>query len=133
MTIANPTDALRVELETALAVAHPEIQGLHDLAASAISDELRGPVNDKIAAFERRRNLIQNVLSDLIALASALHALDADGYPTLPKTVITDTLFQELQNEVHGVAVAAMQFEAPPPPPPTTEVKVILGQPADKP
>lgn len=125
---ADPNPALRDELNTALAVVAPEIRGLHDLTTVSISDDLRGAINGQITARERRRDLIQNVISGLDAVVRSLQALEADGYPTLDPVVVQSTLFSELQGEIADLGAAAGVFKADQ----ASRLSVALGAPTAK-
>lgn len=109
---ADPNPALREDLNSALAVLAPEIRGLHDLVAVSISDDLRNALNGQISARERRRDLVQSVITNLDTVVRSLQALEADGYPALDAVIVPPTLFSELQGEIDDLSAAAGIFKA---------------------
>ena len=121
--MASNVEALRAELDAALALLMPQIRGLHDLAAVSISSDLLAQINDQITVRERRRDLI-------IATIDALDALEGDGYPELAPAVLPVGLFGELQGEETDLDAAVAIFEKAGP---ATQIDVVLGAPTDKP
>ena len=106
----DPNPALRAELTTALGIVAPQIRGLHDLTTVSISPDLVEDVNNQITSRERRRDLIQAVLTALDHVVSALKALEADGYPDLKTSLIAQSLFTELQGEQTDLQAAVAIF-----------------------
>jgi hypothetical protein len=106
----DPNPALRAELTAALGIVAPQIRGLRDLTTVSISPDLVEDVNNQITSRERRRDLIQAVLTALDHVVSALKALEADGYPDLKTSVINPTLFTELQGERTDLEAAVAIF-----------------------
>lgn len=125
----DPNPQLRAELVAALAVLAPEIRGLHDLVTVSISDALKTQISIRIAIRERRRDLIEGVLSFLDGAVEARDALEADGYPALPKAMIDPRLFSELQGEESDLDAAVALFESGN----ATTISVNLGEPTEKP
>lgn len=106
----DPNPALRAELIAAMAVLNPQIRGLHDLETVSISAELKATVTGQVADRERRRDLIQAVLTCLDQTLAALRLLEQDGYPALPAAPIMGSLFSELQEENSDLAAAIAVF-----------------------
>lgn len=119
--------ARRAELNDQLVTIAPEIRGLDDLAKTSVSPDLAERVQAHSDTLKHRRDLIQAELTGMDSV-NALHAsLLADGYPALPPSSVTDSLFAELQEELADLqsAVAVFQAEA-------SSMKVALGEPKSK-
>lgn len=124
----DPNPALRAELIAAQKVLAPQIRGLHDLVATSISADLAAAINQQIIVRERRRDLIQAALDRLDAVVDARTALEADGYPTLPGSVIEPDLFKELQGENSDLDAAVAVFKEDI----AANISVTLGAPTPK-
>lgn len=95
---------LRAELVADLDVIAPQIRGLHYLVQINVFPDLVSEESSRIVDRERRRDLIQNVIT-------ALDALVADGYPDLLPDQIQPQLFSELQGELSDIQAAANIFQ----------------------
>ncbi len=110
----DPAPALRAELTIALNLINLQIDGLDDMTRATMSPETVQAVSTQLSERQRRRDLILAVLATLDAVLVALVALDADGYPALPKAVVLGSLFDELQKENTAIEAAVGIFEAEP-------------------
>jgi hypothetical protein len=124
-----PDDAYRAELEAALAVLEPQIRGLHDLLTVSISSQLRDEIQHEITARERRKALIQDMLTAMDNAVAVNQALIADGYPALPPTQLSPPLFSELQGQEDDLTSAVSVFAGPPP---ASVMTIGLGEPTPK-
>jgi len=123
-------DALRTELEEAAGASGTQRRKLRDVADIPLSADTSAAVSGELAAHEHRQALIQAVLT-------ALDALEADGYPEVPRTGVAKSVLDELHEERDALdkAIAALEAAGPPPPPPPPQastVNVDLGQPQTK-
>jgi hypothetical protein len=117
------TSSLRDELNTALDVLLPELEGWEDLASmEALQPSTMGFVTDTITGHRRRHNLIQNLLD-------ALDALEADLYPDTPKIKIPTPGFEDLHHQLDVITSALNEAEEQPV---ASDISVDLGAPADK-
>lgn len=101
------TDALRNELNAAVAKLEPQIRGLEDLSRVSLSAETMRFVRQEIDDHKRRLNLEQAALA-------ALAALDLDGYPLMPKAEVPPAVFDEMQEQIADLAAAFLEFEVLP-------------------
>lgn len=124
----NP--ALRAEIDAALAVIGPQIEGLTDLQHINASDEFISLVVDQYNAHVHREGLLQAVIVALDAVNAAVAALKADGYPDAAPVPVPSPLFAEVTKQ-HGEIEAAFALfvaEAE-----AARLAVSLGAPSDKP
>lgn len=108
----DPAPALRAEIQAALSVVSPQINGISELIA-VVSDEDVALANDLTKAVEgrnRRYDLLRKVLLDLDLLLDDLNALEADGYPTLEDVLLPAAELSKLQMEVADINTAAAIF-----------------------
>lgn len=110
----DPNPTLRAEYLAALDVIERKLRGQRNLIRSTISAELLAKINERIAQLEHRATLVQGGLTALDADHSARDALEADGYPALPKFQLLGSLFQELQEDMADDLAGADDFEAEP-------------------
>ena len=113
--VNDPYQALRDELNAALSVIEPQINGLDDLTRAGMSVEITQDINSELVGRHRRKTLILGVIAALDAVLVALAALDADGYPNLPTISLIGHLFDELQHEKTALYAAIEIFVAAPP------------------
>lgn len=95
---------LRAELVAATDVLTPQVNGLHYLSRFATLPGLAAEEGNQIVVFERRKDLIQAVIT-------ALDLLVADGYPDELTDTISPELDTELRNEVSAIQAAAAIFK----------------------
>lgn len=122
-------DALRGELDESNGASAVQRRKLRDVADLPLSADTAAAVSGELAAHEHRQSLIQAVLT-------ALDALEADGYPDVPRTEVAKSVLDELNEEKDALetAIAALGAAGPPPPQPrASKVNVALGQPEAKP
>ena len=111
MTIPNdPNPTLRAELMAALAVLAPQIRGLQDLLAMALSADLHAQISAQITARTTRQQLIMTVIGGLDAVVNQRETLNDNGYPGLPAVTVAGSLFSELQEENSDIAAALAVF-----------------------
>lgn len=105
----------------------PLIRGLRDMMAfQHISEENKGFLRKLETDLLRRRERLSTVISVIQLLDDAVAGLDADGYPDIPRVVLSTTLFDELQKGVSDVEAADRLFENPP------IMTITLGEKSDK-
>ncbi len=109
----DPPPGFRTELNDALAVLGPQIDGLEDLRLSTISQSARTVVETLLAARRGREQLIFALLQGMDVVETLWQALKDDGYPSLPRIILPPNLFDELQTETNAINTA-MQIFAPP-------------------
>ena len=114
--------ALRTELDAALAVLGPQINGFTDLLAISLSEPTHSAVQAEQTDHERRRDLCNAVLA-------SLDALEADHYPDMPKHDLVASSLSELQEQSANIAAALAEFEAAPV---ASAINVALGSPSAK-
>lgn len=95
---------LRAELVAATDVLTPQVNGLHYLSRFATLPGLATEEGNQIVVFERRKDLIQAVIT-------ALDLLVEDGYPDELTDILDASLFVELQSEVAAIQAAAAIFQ----------------------
>lgn len=95
---------LRAELVAATDVLTPQVNGLHYLSRFATLPGLATEEGNQIVVFERRKDLIQAVIT-------ALDLLVEDGYPDELTDILDTSLFVELQSEVAAIQAAAAIFQ----------------------
>jgi len=123
----DPNPTLRAELNAQLVVLAPQIRGLHDLANTSISPDLRTAVELEITERERRRDLIEASLAALDAAVNRLDDLEADGYPNLVPGSVPNSLFEELKEENADLTAAIGLFAEQ-----AANLSVSLGAPERK-
>jgi hypothetical protein len=110
---SDPNPTLRAELTAALTAIMPQIHGLADMGAIAsLSTASRAQIQAVLTGRQRRRDLIQAVLTALDAVVVAIQNLEADGYPALDPLPVLPDLFTELQEELAALEAALQQFLA---------------------
>lgn len=123
----DPNSALRNELNTALGVIEPQIRGLQDLSQVSISGDLRVILEQELGKRTHRRDLINEVLSQLDSVVGGRNLLDQDGYPALEDVSIPEPMFRELQGEKTDLEAAESIFQEA-----ASAVRIIPGTPEDK-
>lgn len=108
----DPNPTLSAELQAALAVVLPQINGLQTLARTELTEAARPLVESAITGRSHRRDLIVAALAARDGYIAALDALETDGYPALPKIQILGSVFQELQEDKGEVIAGVGVFEA---------------------
>lgn len=114
-TNTNPNDpnpTRREDLNTAITVLIPELDGLKDIMAMPISVELKAAIQTAITARTERQTLIQNELNALDVAADTMALLVADGYPASPLIHIPGSLVAELQEKNSNIQTAINVFTA---------------------
>jgi hypothetical protein len=113
---SDPNPTLRAELTAALDVlVNPkgQIHGLIDMEAIAsLSTASRTQIATVLTGRQRRRDLIQAVLTALDAVVAAIQNLEADGYPALDPFPVLPTVLSEIQEEIAALEAAEAQFLA---------------------
>jgi hypothetical protein len=102
--------ALRAEMQAALDALEPEVRGLQELKAIAISSSARLAVSTQIDIRTRRRNLLGAVVAALDAVVASRASLVADGYPAMQKAAVFGPVFDEIRAQSGDIAVAAGLF-----------------------
>src|SRR4051794_36788926 len=95
----------RAELAAALGVLDPQLRGFHKALADPVSPGLKQALTDEIANREQRRAAVERMLAVLDQAASAMAALEADGYPAAVRSTLTDELRDELQLQIDDLEV----------------------------
>jgi hypothetical protein len=113
-------DAL-VELEAALAVVMPMLEGLNDYNRLNIHDDSRVVVGDALNYYQTRVTLLQQAIA-------ALEALLQHGYPELQKFEVSESILLDLQEQQTTITAALGQFGAKAP----ATLKVTVGTPVPK-
>lgn len=117
----------RAEYEAALAVLAPQIEGLQSIGNDPdMSPDAHNKILEELSDRVRRDGLLRKALADLDACNAAHDALLDDGYPDMPKGMVTAQVFDELAARRTAVDAAVEQFE-------TALLTVSLGSPRDKP
>ena len=97
-------DSAIQEIQDALAVVSPQLEGLRDFSRLNLTQpESPSVVQSAIVDFERRDHL-------LIAALNALTALNADNYPDLPNREIEQNVFNDLKEQVTTIEAAFAKF-----------------------
>lgn len=121
----------RAEYLAAVAAVTPQIVGLASIVNDPdISQETRGGLQQELESRSRRKRLLEAALLQLDHCNDAQAALVEDGYPALPKSTVTEAVFEELRARREAIEAAIDQFETIVEPPHLT---ITLGNPADKP
>jgi len=110
----TPVDftAYRAELQAALSVLGPQIEGLGALAKANLSQPAIQAVSAQLLSRRNRLRLIQNVIGAIDVLSAAMAALTNDGYPALPTIPIQETLFEEIMREIDAMISAIEIFSS---------------------
>lgn len=101
--MADSTPAVQTELTAALAALVPQIKGLQGLAAAGVSADLATALTGEAEVQIERQTLIHAVMT-------AIAALQANGYPTVPQVNVPESLLAELQEEQSAIASAVAMF-----------------------
>ena len=120
----------REEFVAALAVLTRQIRGLEKISCGEPAGADLVAMAQELGDRRRRRDLLLVGLAALTADDAALAALEADGYPDMPKGEVTAAVFAELQDLLADVQAAVSEFELIPP---ASNISVSLGEPAEKP
>jgi hypothetical protein len=108
----DPDPSLRAELDAALALLLPQIEGLSHLEmVSAIPTDLIAEFNAASTTRSHRRDLIVAVLHALDAVVSTYATLVADGYPDLPPIPLLPSIGDELAAELAVIEAAIAVFQ----------------------
>ena len=126
----DPNPGLRAELQAAYDTLLPEYTGLIDFAKVSISAAAVDWVNQEIQHRGRRMNLVAAVIKALDDVIVARDALKADGYPDMPLTVVPAVIFDEIEQQVKELDIAAALFS--PAPLPASIMSITLGAPVAK-
>ena len=121
MSSANLT-AAKDEILAAHAAISKFIEGHRDLAVASLSGETVNFVNETIDLRVRRSGLLKKTLAALVAL-------DEDGFPDMPPTIVSEHVLDELKAELEAIAAAVGDYAAQPV---ASELRVSLGDPEDK-
>lgn len=115
-------ETLRAELLLARSVLLPQFQGLTDLLniENVFSVETRSILRREWRDHGRRLHRINEVLD-------ALDSLDADGYPVMPPTTVSQTVMDELKAQQDAIAAALAEFNSA-----AFTVTITPGEPVDK-
>lgn len=95
--------ALKTELEAALAVLLPQIEGLHDFASLDLQDPTKADVQSATVDFERRRDLINTALA-------GLNGLITDNYPEVAQRNVVEAIYEDLKDNVETITAAFAKF-----------------------
>ena len=109
------------ELDAALTVMDPPIEGLSNIAAGVLTEATMSFVLADLSRRTRRRALCR-------AAVSALHAVVDDGFPEMPATSVPVAAVNELQTELQTISLAISQFI-----PLASMIRISLGDPETKP
>lgn len=117
----------RAEYQAALAVLSPQIAGLRSVANDPdLSSDARAVIQQELDDRVRRSGLLVAALQHLDDCNYAQLLLLRDGYPELPRGVVSNEILKELVRKRDAIDAALEQFT-------TATVTVSLGSPADKP
>lgn len=125
----NTIPGLRVEMNAAQAEIQPEIRGLADYTRIGLTPETGAAVQVESQEHARRNQLITDVLHALDALDAAILKLEADGYPAMPPSEVSQVVLDELAAHLRDVQEAIDEFV---PKPQATTIAVTLGTPTSK-
>jgi hypothetical protein len=123
----NP--ALRAEIDAALAVIGPQIDGLRDLSRIEASEGFIIAVTEQYNEHVHRESLMTDVIQALDAVNAAMEALEADGYPATHTVDADAALLAEKDKQQAEIAAAFSLFVSPAP---ATTLTVTLGTPRAK-
>jgi len=90
----------------------PPIEGFQDILRVNSEPPTRDAATALLATFQRRVDLIDNVLEGLAQTARALEALRNDGYPTLPTREVPDQVLADVDQNI-ATQQAARAFLKP--------------------
>jgi len=123
----NP--ALRAEIEAALDVIGPQIDGLRDLSRIEASEGFIIAVTEQYNEHVHRESLLTDVVQALDAVNEAMAALEADGYPATHTVDADATILAEKDKQQAEIAAAFSLFI---PLAPATTLTATLGTPRAK-
>lgn len=103
--MATAVDSARQEVGVAITVIGPQLEGLHDFDRLNISAMTKEVVEQEIHDYQRRLDLLQ-------AAASALDALDADGYPGIPARDVAEVIYADLHAQLDQITAAFATFQS---------------------
>lgn len=111
-------DELIKELSSAESVLAARVEGYRDFSRLNLSEPAQLEVQSAFTFTQRRVDLLHKAVD-------ALSALKADGYPTLPKIIVTTDVIKDLIANYEGLKAALAEFQ-------TVEGKVTFGEPVKK-
>lgn len=97
-------DSAVTEIQAALDVIRPQLEGMKDFSRLNL-EHASGVVQQAIADFARRENLLTMALNALAALLS-------DGYPEMLVREVEQVDFVDLKNQVDTITAAFAKFAA---------------------
>ncbi len=123
--LTDPPQGFRAELLAAIAVIEPQLEGLDTLSKAGLSEPITKIILATYEGRQRRKALIQYVITALNVVLEKWAQLIADGYPTLPQSTVSEALAKELEEEMAAILAAKKIFEAALR---ATTMKVTLGE-----
>jgi hypothetical protein len=103
--MATEVDQARLEIDAALAVNSPQLEGLRDFSRLNLTEQSQEEVSRSIEEFARRNTL-------LLAAKEALAQLVHDGYPEVPVRELVDAVFVELRSNKDSIEAAFAKFSS---------------------
>lgn len=103
--MSTEVEAALVEIQTAVEVVEPELEGWKDYQHLNLSAESQAEVAKAIADFDRRHNA-------LLAARDVLRNLMRDGHPELPVRTLPDAVFKDLQANLATIQAAFGRIES---------------------
>lgn len=105
--MASAIDGAIAEIKAKLAEMEPQHEGLRDFASLDLKDETRGFVQEFIAQYDRRVELLNTALDALINLSN-------DGHPEIPAKTIPEEALDDLNENKSTIDAALAKFKAGP-------------------
>lgn len=101
--MATEVDQARAEIDEALEVNSPQLEGLRDFSRLNLTSQSLEQINISIEEYSRRNNL-------LLAAKDALSKLIHDGYPDVLTRELPDAVYVELKSNKESVEAAFAKF-----------------------
>jgi hypothetical protein len=120
--MATQVPAVIDELNAALAVLAPILEGDRDYESLNIKDSTKTDVTKVQTANQKRNDLLK-------AAVDALTALVSDGYPDRPVTIIPAADFADLQDQINTLQAAIKDFQPEGAP---VSIEIVFGTPQPK-
>lgn len=117
-----PLDALQTEIDAALAVLAPIIEGLQDYARLNIKPETMTAVTEALKLYQDRQKV-------LTIAQKALAGLEDNGYPDLPAQEVSALVYDDLRDQEATIEAALAKFKTEE----AVTVVITPGKPIDAP
>ena len=110
----DPNPELRAEMEAAIAILDPQIEGLIELARTSLEAATLEIVVDERIHREAVREDCRSVIARIDDLQAALNVLEAAGGPIMPPLSIPAEMLAEMKHERDEIDAGISIFEAQP-------------------